>query len=293
MMKRLIMLVGLFLIIISGLASAESTNNESSTSLPPLVIEEKDLRYVGITLDWSKHPSIRARQTVNIHQDTSPVSPVVGEISADKRVPILDAVAYIYPRMGALKIIDTYSVELGSLSLPENAQKNLPKINDTAYLIYYENKYHSNDAGVTIVWYKNKYLFLAPNGLDMPKIYYDDPSRKNFKNDKLYAKYEGYTNPLDSSDDFVPYGEYSFPDDDIGEGNGWRQAFFGYRYRRNADVWLYVQTKDGTKGWIQFSNAHLGANENIWWHQQFLGDAHAFDNDFGFTVSEMISIMAK
>ena len=65
--------------------------------------------------------------------------------------------------------------------------------------------------------------------------------------------------------------EKDFPNDNSGikdmvyTSRGKREVSF-FASRRNADVWLEVELPDKTKGWVQITDAHLGASEQPdWW----------------------------
>ena len=273
MINRFIVLGGMCILVFTNLANASEV--KEGDNVPPLVIETKDLKYAGITVNWDKNPTIMARREVNIHQKPSPTSPVVGSIGKFEKVSILDAKAYIYPRMGATKIVD--NIPKSSI-LPKD-EKYIPKVGDTVYIVYYQRSIPA------IAWYKNHFITLPTysNSLDndinikMP-LKYD-----SYLSDKFYAIYEGYTNIKDVTPDFKVRiecpGDRDRDGDNIQVGMSNCELFYGEAYRRNADVWLYVKNKTGNEGWIQLINAHLGAQEDkqIWWRQVRVTDIDKFD----------------
>ena len=259
MFKKLVMLLCFGILLSFSTVSAQA-NDE----LPPLVIETDDVKYAGINIDWSKNPSIRTREDIILYKEPSLNSSTVGKILANERVSILKTKAYIYPRMGKTKIVNDINTDL---ILSGNID-NVPKIGNTVYLIYYSTETPA------VIWYENNFFIISNKSIKMPDNYLTNKDVENFS-----AIYEGYISEKDTSNDFKPYQEYVISGDNIGESVAWKNIFFGYNYRRNADVWLYLENANKKKGWVQFSNAYLGANEQIWWRQQFLGDAEGFNND--------------
>ena len=264
MINRLIILMIVCLMSFSAVANASPSETKEGDNLPPLVIETDDVKYTGINIDWSKNPSIRTREDIILYKEPSLNSSIVGKILANERVSILKTKAYIYPRMGKTKIVNDINTDL---ILSGNID-NVPKIGNTVYLIYYSTETPA------VIWYENNFFIISNKSIKMPDNYLTNKDVENFS-----AIYEGYISEKDTSNDFKPYQEYVISGDNIGESVAWKNIFFGYNYRRNADVWLYLENANKKKGWVQFSNAYLGANEQIWWRQQFLGDAEGFNND--------------
>ena len=284
-------LIAMTMVCIFALSGAGYAAVKGDDTLPPLVIETSDLKYVGITVDMSKSPTITARRITKLHEEPSPASPVVGSIDKFEKVNILDTKAYIYPRMGKTQIVSAVPERDAhhGLVLSEN-DEYIPKTGDTVYLIYYR------DFDPSIVWYKNHFITIPHNGIKMPLQYgsrYEDGILKKpyCSNDPVYAIYEGYTNPKDVALTFKPYiecpGDREKAGDNIGVGMSNCIIFFGDDYRRNADIWLYVETNNKEKGWVQLIDAHKGANdaEQMWWRQQTVKAEEAFkmsltvDND--------------
>ena len=280
MINRLIAATMICIFAFSGISFAAVKGDDT---LPPLVIETNDLKYVGITVDMSKSPTITARRVTAIHEKPSPVSPIVGEINKFEKVDILDAKAYIYPRMGKTKIISTVPEDDANTIkhvLPED-DKYIPKIGDVVYLIYYE------ELSPSVVWYKNHFITIPHSGIKMPLAYgssYEDGVLKKplSSNAPIYAIYEGYTNPEDIAPNFKPYIECPGDREEAGDNKEIGMSnciiFFGDDYRRNADVWLYVENTDKEKGWVQLIDAHKGANdaEQMWWRQQTVKAENGF-----------------
>ena len=263
MFRKLVMLVCLGILLSFGAVSAQA-NDE----LPPLIIETDDVKYAGIMLKLDKNPTITARQETAIHKEPSPNSPVVGTMQRNDKVSIVGAEAYIYPRMGKTKIIKDIILK------DEFGNEKKLKSGDMVYLISYDIY------GAYIVWYKNNYLMIPPYKVKMPAPYFDI-SAHHYK--EICAEYEGYTNKQDVEADFEMYIEY--PNDDPRTPMSTWTLVYGNEFRRNADIWLYVELPDKvTRGWVQLINAHLGSKtyEQIWWRQPNVEEKEIFDICFDY-----------
>ena len=111
----------------------------------------------------------------------------------------------------------------------------------------------------------------------MPAPYYDSDGGL----ESICAEYEGYTNKQDVEADFEMYIEY--PNDDPHTPMSTWSLVYGKEFRRNADIWLYVELPDKvTRGWVQFLDAHLGSKtyKQIWWRQPSVDDRKSFDLSF-------------
>lgn len=261
MFKKLVMLLCFGILLSFNVANAQ-TNDE----LPPLVIETDDVKYAGIMLKLDKNPTITARQETAIHKEPSPNSPVVGTMQRNDKVSIVGAKAYIYPRMGKTRIIKdvTLKDEFGN-------EKSL-KYGDVVYLI------SCDVPSDYVVWYKGAFLELPAYGVKMPNPYIDVTPYK-----EIYAEYEGYTNKQDVEADFEMYIEY--PNDDPHTPMSTWKLVYGDEFRRNADIWLYVELPDKvTRGWVQLLNAHLGSKtyKQIWWRQLSVEDLDVFYLGFDY-----------
>ena len=112
----------------------------------------------------------------------------------------------------------------------------------------------------------------------MPNPYIDVTPYK-----EIYAEYEGYTNKQDVEADFEMYIEY--PNDDPHTPMSTWKLVYGDEFRRNADIWLYVELPDKvTRGWVQLLNAHLGSKtyKQIWWRQLSVEDLDVFYLGFDY-----------
>ena len=263
MFKKLVMLLCFGILLSFGAVSAQA-----SDELPPLVIETDDVKYAGIMLKLDKNPTITARQETAIHKEPSPNSPVVGTMQRNDKVSIVGAKAYIYPRMGKTKIIKDITLT------DEFGNKKILKPGDVMYLISY------NVYGPYTIWYKDTFFIVKAHEIKMPAPYYDSDGGL----EGICAEYEGYTNKQDIEADFEMYIEY--PNDDPHTPMSTWSLVDGTEFRRNADIWLYVELPDKvTRGWVQFLDAHLGSKtyKQIWWKQPSVNDRESFDLSFYYS----------
>ena len=267
MINRLIILMTVCLMSFSAVANASPSETKEDDNLPPLVIETDDVKYAGIMLKLDKNPTITARQETAIHKEPSPNSPVIGTMQRNDKVSIIGAKAYIYPRMGKTKIIKDITLT------DEFGNKKILKPGDVMYLISY------NVYGPYTIWYKDTFFIVKAHEIKMPAPYYDSDGGL----EGICAEYEGYTNKQDIEADFEMYIEY--PNDDPHTPMSTWSLVDGTEFRRNADIWLYVELPDKvTRGWVQYLNAHLGSMtyKQIWWRQPSVDDMESFDLSFTY-----------
>ena len=268
MINRLIILMTVCLMSFSAVANADSPKAKEDDNLPPLVIETDDVKYAGIMLKLDKNPTITARQETAIHKEPSPNSPVIETMQRNDKVSIIGAKAYIYPRMGKTKIIKDITLT------DEFGNKKILKPGDVMYLISY------NVYGPYTIWYKDTFFIVKAHEIKMPSPYYDSDGGL----EGICAEYEGYTNKQDIEADFEMYIEY--PNDDPHTPMSTWSLVDGTEFRRNADIWLYVELPDKvTRGWVQFLDAHLGSKtyKQIWWKQPSVNDRESFDLSFYYS----------
>ena len=262
MFRKLVMLLCFGILLSFSVVSAQA-----SDELPPLVIETDDVKYAGIMLKLDKNPTITARQETAIHKEPSPNSPVVGTMQRNDKVSIIGAKAYIYPRMGKTKIIKDMTL------VDEFGNKKILKPGDVMYLISH------NIYGENTIWYKDTFFMpTETHNIKMPAPYSDSDGEGK------YAEYEGYTNKQDTEADFELYIEY--PNDNPHTPMSTWSLVDGIEFRRNADIWLYVELPDKvTRGWVQFLDAHLGSKtyKQIWWRQPSVDDRESFDLSFYYS----------
>lgn len=68
MINRLIVLVGMCMLVFTNLANA--SESKGGDNVLPLIIETKDLKYAGITVNWDKNPTLTARREVRYTSKT-------------------------------------------------------------------------------------------------------------------------------------------------------------------------------------------------------------------------------
>ena len=252
MFKKLVMLLCFGILLSFSTVSAQA-NDE----LPPLVIETANIKYVGLVIDNSVPLQIAAERNTAVYKEPSLVSEKVGIIPKaniinegapvidDKSMMnIIDFKVYIYPRMGKTVILSPIEY----CSVRNINEKGTLNKGDTVYVIYKER----NVFNKLIAWYKGKYIYIDSDKINIPFL-----SKENQQD--IYTKYEGYVNEKDFSND------NSGIKDMVYTSRGKREVSF-FASRRNADVWLEVELPDKTKGWVQITDAHLGASEQPdWW----------------------------
>ena len=213
---------------------------KSNAAAVPEVIETGDLRFAGADFDYTKISDIKLKWDVMLLSEPRADSSLVEIVPAGQNIIITDAKAYIYPTMGKTKL---------TADIPNSAIKS-PKKGDTVYLIYAEYPKSvfegtSNTARrPAVIYYKDRFITVPAEGIKIPYIN-DEPKY-------VYAQYKGYANTLD-------YNASIRYNVDSNEGN----VIYGRTYRRNADIWIKVNTADKKQGWIQLEDARLGAGQNL------------------------------
>ena len=264
-------LIAMTMVCIFALSGAGYAAVKGDDTLPPLIIETNELRYAGMDIDWDDSPAITAEETTAVYKEADKKSAVVGSIQKDEQVPVIDAKAYIYPRMGKTKITAPVPATVGY-----KITEDTPKVGDTIYVIYAEPQ-----IGAVLIsgtaWYKGKIVPIPSEGIEFP--YFEDFSN-NPQKPPMYAVYEGYTVPDDSNYKIYEYYRTT--------RNGDYDTLRYYLHdsipvsgRRNADIWLKVKLSNSIEGWVQLYDAHLGYVQNFvkpdrWWKNNTVQEPNLF-----------------
>ena len=250
-----------------------------SSEMPPEVIKTSDpylLSLVGY-IPFKEDKGIIGFNHVQLYEQPEKGSSVVADVQPGTKITVKDAMVYIYPRMSRIVITKSFTAKGGISHFPPrdvHFQKG-----DILYILC---------AGywTTSVWYKGNFSNVWSNSFKIPYCIYPEPV------DDSYGIYEGYINPLDK----VPAREIQFKDNGMtidkavwlgGKMQNGKLLYYSgtlaaewvdeennpkvnqavqrkwFFCRRNADIWLKVETEDNQIGWMLISEAKLGAAQNL------------------------------
>lgn len=214
-----------------------------------------------------------------MYEEPDTNSKIVTDIRPCTQVMAVDAVAFIYPYMGKTEVVQDIPEDMANSY--ENI--NLPRKGDSIYVVYYSNDdtkiiaYKGNDILTSndddsiptvsrtpaVVWYKGNFVTVPPNGIKVP--YLNDVSQN------IYANYKGTVKPLDNGNNKVL--EIKLTEEQYksaisqglpGLGMHGDKGFVKLpTVRRNADIWICLETENGQKGWTKVYDVQLASSENL------------------------------
>ena len=263
----LIIFIGMMMLMTFSVSAEE---NPASSELPPEVIRTSDpylLSLVGY-IPVKDDKGIIGSNRVQLYAQPEKDSAVVAVVQPGAEIAVKDAMAYIYPRMSRIVITKSFTAKGGISHFPSRDVHF--KKGDTLYVLCVSTLYDCTMS----VWYKGNFSNVSTKHFKIPYCIYPAPA------DNSYGIYEGYINPLDK----VPAREIQIEDDRVfawlGKRDGrilyldgsvydsWNEESGSVKQeqffcRRNADIWLKVETEEGKIGWMLVSEARLGAAQNL------------------------------